>query len=464
MSIHALFRSHQEWQGAPLEVSLLKGLPALHVLGINQRLIREWLPKFKVAFRAQGWEWPRTKQIVIQVRAPSGAEPVGLELALAAAIAHATNQIQLPEGQIYCGDVSLEGEVSAIPALHEVTDESLLRRLITGKGMIGSGVATLSDLDQPEFQHQMEFVPELRPPTKIERQFSLGAALALKIVALGEHPIMIAGPQGSGKTTWVESLIPLLEAPRNWTSLWRTHKGFGEEITWRPYLSPHHSSSALAILGGGQPPRPGEISKAHGGVLFLDEYLEFDARVQEALREPLERGSIRVARGSRAKVFPSHFLLVAATNLCFCGRLSPGGDYQCQFSLSRCRSHVERLSGPMLDRFHILSLSHEWRGKRQVWLSEVEAEIFRAREWRAKMGFDDVAAKRELSSLHDRLSGVAKMVLPQEEESERRQIATLRVASTVADLGLSPVIEAHHVAQAKALAISPFLEMGRIFA
>lgn len=465
MMIKALFRSGQEWRVGNLEISLLPGLPALHVLGLAQKPVRELLPKFKSAFRAQGLEWPRTRQIVVQVKPEGWGEPVGLDLALAAAIAKATGQLSLPMDAVFCADLSLQGEVFLPETLQELMLDDLATKLVTGKGSLGSGIAHLQELSQPVPQHEGVATPSWQRPPLVERLFSEKAATLLKVVALGEHPILIGGPQGSGKTTWVEALLPLLAEPKDWPTLWRFQKSLGEEISWRPYLAPHHSSSSLAILGGGQPPSAGEVTKAHGGVLFLDEYLEFPPKVQEALREPMEKGFIRVARGPAAKVFPSRFLLVAATNLCHCGKLTPGRDTDCQFSLTRCRTHVERLSGPMLDRFHILALSHQWRAlPRTISSSQIWEDVRKARHWRDVQGFGEVAALVDLASLEWRLTKVAQMVLPHEEDSQRRKNATLRIASTLADLEFSKRIEVHHVAQAKAFAVTPYLELGQIFA
>src|SRR5207247_8415644 len=141
------------------------------------------------------------------------------------------------------------------------------------------------------------------------------------VIAVGEHPSLFAGPAGSGKTTAASLLWRLIRKPdvSTFHACRQISKRFGSPISWRPLVNPHHTTPTLSLIGGGGHPRPGEITRAHGGVLLLDEYLEFDIHIQEALREPLDSGRITISRNSEVAIFPCEFLLLATTNLCKCG-------------------------------------------------------------------------------------------------------------------------------------------------
>src|SRR5690606_25784509 len=147
------------------------------------------------------------------------------------------------------------------------------------------------------------------------------AARLMEITASGEHSLLLAGASGSGKSVWTEALWTLLPPPHKEEFLKTRlfHKKFGRNLKWRPFLQPHHSASKISMVGGGVPPQPGAFTLAHGGVLVLDEYLEFSRDVQEALREPMEKHEVHLFRGTQSMTYPSRFQLLATTNLCPCG-------------------------------------------------------------------------------------------------------------------------------------------------
>ena len=189
------------------------------------------------------------------------------------------------------------------------------------------------------------------------------------------------------------------------------------------------------MIGGGASLFMGEISKAHSGVLFLDEYLEFQYKVQEALREPIERGEICISRHGKGVFFPSRFMLVAATNLCPCGSYIPGENFACSYSLRKCRSCLDRLSGPMLDRFDILALSSFWKGPLKVSLESIRKRVDQASAMRQKRHQTKVNGRLSWDELTRPINSfILNNIFPTEISSYRRKTAVLRVARTIADL------------------------------
>ena len=210
----------------------------------------------------------------------------------------------------------------------------------------------------------------------------------------------------------------------------------GLRNSWRPFVAPHHSIPVMSMLGGGSPPIPGEISRAHGGVLVLDELLEFHSYVRESLREPIESKSITISRRGVSCQFPANFLLMATTNLCPCGDYVPQRPTRCRFPLARCRSYLDKMSGPLLDRFSIISFSHQWRGEFEVSLSKIGENIRRAREFgKRSRGQTLNNSELDLRTLEGFIDDFTlKNLLPSFEDSHRRKLAMLQVARSLADM------------------------------
>ncbi|MGZ3802492.1 MAG: ATP-binding protein, partial [Bdellovibrio sp.] len=281
----------------------------------------------------------------------------------------------------------------------------------------------------------------------------------------------LAGPAGSGKTTIAKTLLSLLEIPSHEEiqEIIRNNKDFKKEQThWRPYVNPHHSTTPLGLIGGGSPPYKGEISRAHKGILVLDELLEFHPRAQEALREPMEEHRIRIRRGRFVDDFPAETLVVATTNLCPCGDWVPQSRVICGRSLKKCQSYMERLSGPLVDRFQVIFFSQKKENGGSMSGQEILLELEEARLFRKNMAatdkrFEKVSAKWTWDELvRDLPSFYLKELFPRELASRRRDLSTLRVARTFADLEKVEKLEPRHVEAALKITFLPFEALKRL--
>lgn len=224
-------------------------------------------------------------------------------------------------------------------------------------------------------------------------------------------------------------------------------------------MNPHHTTPVIAMLGGAVPISAGEVTRAHGGILLLDELLEFPQQVLEGLREPIESGFITVSRRGASHKLPAKFQLVATTNLCPCGSFVPGKPTGCRFSLRKCKSTVERLSGPLLDRFDVLAFSHNWSGEKSVSIEEVFNDVDRAVEFQRqhkRPPARSLEAKDLNSDLHPdvQLTGLLGKSL-----SLRRQRSLLRVARSLADLESKPQIDFKHIQEAYRFSMGNFMDL-----
>ncbi len=454
-----------------VELSLVPGLPQVQFTGLPDTAIKESVMRIKSAIRHEGFEWPRTRQIIINLRPPHlKKSSQGVELAIACALLWKTGQLPKPENMhppfyIY-GELLLDGSISLPENWESLPSqkEGILTGMVEGDNYLCPlfQASRLKEVARPVLLASKPLEQLLKPPKVPRMFFSQGASDLLCLVGAGEHSILLAGSAGSGKSTLIDHLKYILPAPdmELFAQSRRIWSQAGDTLYWRPFVSPHHSTTALSMIGGGHPLFIGEITKAHGGVLFMDEYLEFHTRVQEGLREPMEKGEIRVVRYGVSELFPAEFLLAGATNLCPCGDLEPGRAINCSYSLRRCMSYMNRLSGPMLDRFDILSFSHQWKGKLTVPLQSIASNVQKAYQFRLKRRQKKANAKLSLMELTDSLNGFLKDTqINNYLSSKRRRRALLRTARTFADLDESLEIKAHHIEKAKQMSLAPFVQL-----
>ncbi len=483
MKIQSLIRDQQKLVPVEVELSFLPGLPQIQFLGLPDQGIKESIHRIKSALKVRGFEFPKAQQILVNLR-PSHLKKSsrGLELAVALGILWETQQIPAPDKDdvlLIYGELSLNGEVFEPEDLLEDFEPESAITVWTGVGERNSApfrrvvLKDLAAIQDPELiEAQEQEFPIERPEQGLDLEFPATQARLLQLVALGEHSVLLAGPAGSGKSTIAKTLTSLLLAPRflDMKEIIQNGKGFGVEAPrWRPLVQPHHSTSPLGLIGGGVPPFKGEITRAHKGVLVLDELLEFHPRAQEALREPMEESRIRIRRGRHFDEYPAETLVVSTTNLCPCGDWVPGVRVMCGRSLRRCQSYGERLSGPLVDRFQIVFFTQkrEAKGESQTGAQILEKleEVRAFREGLAQKDrrFLKVAARWSLEELtRDIPSFYLNELFPKELPSRRRDLATLRVARSLADLSLSEKLAPAHIEEALKWTYLPFEALKRL--
>jgi len=481
MKLKSLIRENNSLVPVEVEVTLLPGLPTIQFLGLPDQIIKESIHRIKSAIRHQGFEFPRAQQVFVNIR-PNHLKKSsrGLELAVAAGILWETGAVSasvFPEKFYIYGELGLSGEVFEPEDLASDFDGDPESHVLTGElssvncPFPRSVVRELKNLAQPVLHSpEMKALAVVRPREGLSFFYSKEQAEILSVVALGGHSLLLAGPSGSGKTTMAKALPSLLAVPRpeEILEIKKINKDLHDgDSLWRPVINPHHSSTPLALIGGGVPPRPGELSRAHRGLLILDELLEFDPQVQDSLREPMEEGSLRLSRGNKAVRYPAMAQVIATTNLCPCGDFTPGCQPSCRYSKHRCQAYALRLSGPVVDRFEVLHFSQHQRRRtdenKGVSGEEILARVESAREWLRGLGRrGEHNARRSVAELEAEYdSFFFEQMMTKTFGSHRRFQATLRVARTFADLEQVENIQGRHFDLALDITWKPFERLRR---
>jgi magnesium chelatase family protein len=478
-----------------VEVQLANGLPSFTLVGLAETEVKESRERVRAALSQSGFSFPHNKRITVNLAPAELPKESGrFDLPIALGVLAAAGQIDAARLAAceFAGELSLAGELRPVRgalALALAARRSGSARALVLPAASACAAALVAGLDVRAATTLAQVVAALLPgdlvqalpvavppalaglpagPDLRDVKGQAAAKRALEIAAAGGHSLLMVGPPGSGKSMLAQRLPGLLPplAPDDAlaSAALRGLAGTGFDATdfgVRPVRSPHHTASAVALVGGGSPPRPGEISLAHGGVLFLDETPEFARAALEALREPLETGRITISRAARQAVFPARFQLVAAMNPCPCGWLGapPGSGKSCRCSPEAVGRYRGRLSGPLLDRIdlqvEVLAASAAQMlaqpdGEASACVAQRVAAA-RARQLARQgepNGLLDAGRIDTYCALDDHAQRFIRSAAEHLGWSGRRLHRCLKVARTIADLQGSDTLATVHLAEA----------------
>lgn len=502
MSFAKLYAAQPVLTGAHIvsvEIDLSRGLHSFTVVGLPDKAVEEARDRVSAAIKNTGFKPPKSKNEKITISlAPADLKKEGplFDVAIALAYLSSSGDIKLKsDKKIFLGELSLDGEVrpvrGVLPIIREAKKKGfeevfVPKENVKEAGLISGisiyGVGSLKDLVEHLKENGKKISPAEQTEIRDDKQTDTmdisdirgqeSAKEGLLIAAAGGHNIAFYGPPGTGKTMLARAFAGILppldeEEALEVTSI-HSVAGLLDKtiVSHPPFRAPHHTASYVSVVGGGANPKPGEATLAHRGVLFLDEFPEFDKRVLEALREPLEDRVVRVSRAKGFATFPAHFILIAAMNPCPCGNYGGGNkSKRCVCTPGDIARYRRKLSGPIMDRIDLWipvghveyeTLSGNSSGAKNP---EIKMLVNAARKRQAER-FTKAGAKIKLNG--DISARIIDKVIPLKKEvreslnvharkldlSPRAYHKTIKVAQTIADLSGADEITLGHILQA----------------
>lgn len=479
-----------------VEIDISNGLHSFSIIGLPDKAIDEAKDRISAAIKNSGIRSPKkgNKKIVVSL-APADMKKEGtiFDLAIAVSYLLATKEINFdPEKKIFIGELSLNGELRPVKGtlfITKLAKELGFTEIYLPKEnapeaslVLGVDIYEVPNLDElrKKFSGQTNSIclfenknVKEKEPDKISNNFSDirgqdGAKRALLISASGRHNIAMYGPPGTGKTMLAKAFREILpdltfEESIEVTGIHSVSGTLNQQIITRPPLrNPHHTASYVSVVGGGAFPKPGEVTLAHHGVLFLDEFPEFERRVIESLREPLEEKAIVVSRAKGTSKFPANFILVATLNPCPCGKRGVEGK-ECTCMPSDIERYKRRLSGPIVDRIDMWvevsrmsfdSLSGAKTGKESSWYKEkvlATRLVAQSRFQNTKIKANGEMSSKDIEGFVVLDESVKKLLNESAEKldlSARGYHKIIKIAQTIADLDESLKIKESHILEA----------------
>lgn len=492
MSLAVVYSRGRSGITAPLvtvEVHVSNGLPALNIVGLPEAAVKESKDRVRGAIINSHFEFPFQRITINLAPADLPKEGGRFDLAIALGILAASGQI--PKNQLdqyeCIGELSLGGELRPIPGALPVAIQcrDAFRQLILPAGCVDEAVL-IQDARLLPASHLLEVCAHLAGRTPLplaavrdfsgQRPFDIDFAdvqgqfhvkRALEIAAAGNHNLLMLGPPGTGKSMLAARLPTILpelsEQQAQETAALASISDHGLDASkWRqpPFRAPHHTASAAALVGGGSNPKPGEISLAHNGALFLDELPEFDRKVLEVLREPLETGHITISRASRQADFPARFQLIAAMNPCPCGYLGDSSG-RCRCTSEQVARYRARVSGPLMDRIDMhlevprvpLEVLRQGSPHGEESSATIRHRVITARQfaYQRQGKTNSVLSAKEIHmfcGLPDAAHQLLEQAMDKFGLSHRAYHRILKLARTIADLGQASDIDIAHLSEA----------------